>query len=186
MSIDTDRAILFLGSGSGQSTPPVQSTCVTFVCCAHYLLVPVAVCHSDFLFVSLIVRPSRRFAIADTAYFAMRSNRQDQCILVSGESGAGKTEATKQILKYLAVVSENSKEVGKIKDQLLQSNPLLEAFGNATTTRNDNSSRFGKYMDVQFNFHVSLWICLVLSITCLRWLAPNMNVEKFSQSELAK
>ncbi|XP_065197006.1 unconventional myosin-Ic-like isoform X2 [Sycon ciliatum] len=108
---------------------------------------------SEYRAVEFFKLPPHVFAIADTAYFAMRSDRRDQCILVSGESGAGKTEATKQILKYLAVVSENSREVGKIKDQLLQSNPLLEAFGNATTTRNDNSSRFGKYMDVQFDFH---------------------------------
>ncbi|XP_065831638.1 unconventional myosin-Ic-like [Oscarella lobularis] len=92
------------------------------------------------------------YATADTAYRSLRGEGTNQCILISGESGAGKTEASKKILQYLAAVSTHSAEVDRVKDRLLQSNPVLEAFGNAKTTRNDNSSRFGKYMDVQFDF----------------------------------
>uniref|UniRef100_A0A670K701 Myosin IC n=1 Tax=Podarcis muralis TaxID=64176 RepID=A0A670K701_PODMU len=92
------------------------------------------------------------YAIADNAYRSLRTERKDQCILISGESGAGKTEATKKVLQYYAVTCPASEQVETIKDRLLQSNPVLEAFGNAKTLRNDNSSRFGKYMDVQFDY----------------------------------
>ncbi|KAF0030264.1 hypothetical protein F2P81_016995 [Scophthalmus maximus] len=92
------------------------------------------------------------YAVADNSYRSMRTERKDQCILISGESGAGKTEASKKILQYYAITCPASEQVQTIKDRLLQSNPVLEAFGNAKTLRNDNSSRFGKYMDVQFDF----------------------------------
>uniref|UniRef100_A0A3B3Z9X5 Uncharacterized protein n=1 Tax=Periophthalmus magnuspinnatus TaxID=409849 RepID=A0A3B3Z9X5_9GOBI len=92
------------------------------------------------------------YAVADNSYRSMRTERKDQCILISGESGAGKTEASKKILQYYAVTCPASDKVQTIKDRLLQSNPVLEAFGNAKTLRNDNSSRFGKYMDIQFDF----------------------------------
>ncbi|XP_044286459.1 unconventional myosin-Ic [Varanus komodoensis] len=92
------------------------------------------------------------YAIADNAYRSLRTERKDQCILISGESGAGKTEATKKVLQYYAITCPASEQVQAIKDRLLQSNPVLEAFGNAKTLRNDNSSRFGKYMDVQFDY----------------------------------
>ncbi|CAB1430781.1 unnamed protein product [Pleuronectes platessa] len=94
------------------------------------------------------------YAVADNSYRSMRTERKDQCILISGESGAGKTEASKKILQYYAVTCPASEQVQTIKDRLLQSNPVLEAFGNAKTLRNDNSSRFGKYMDIQFDFKV--------------------------------
>ncbi|XP_039370490.1 unconventional myosin-Ia isoform X2 [Mauremys reevesii] len=92
------------------------------------------------------------YAIADDAYRSLRDRDKDQCILITGESGAGKTEASKQVMSYVAAVCGKGEEVNQVKEQLLQSNPVLEAFGNAKTIRNDNSSRFGKYMDVEFDF----------------------------------
>ncbi|XP_075220204.1 unconventional myosin 61F isoform X2 [Lycorma delicatula] len=96
--------------------------------------------------------PPHIFAITDTAYRALVEEHSEQCILISGESGSGKTEASKKVLQYIAAVSQHKGQVETVKDKLLQSNPVLEAFGNAKTNRNDNSSRFGKYMDIQFNF----------------------------------
>lgn len=81
----------------------------------------------------------------------MKEECKDQCILISGESGSGKTEASKKILLYLSAISKSS-QISRIKEKLLQSNPVLEAFGNARTSRNDNSSRFGKYMDIEFDY----------------------------------
>lgn len=75
--------------------------------------------------------------------------------MITGESGSGKTEASKKVLQFIAAATGHSKDIEAVKDKLLQSNPVLEAFGNARTNRNDNSSRFGKYMDIQFNYAVS-------------------------------
>ena len=74
-----------------------------------------------------------------------------QCVIITGESGAGKTEAAKLIMKYISAVSGESAEINYVKDVILGSNPLLEAFGNAKTLRNNNSSRFGKYFEIQFD-----------------------------------
>ncbi|XP_074652154.1 unconventional myosin-Ia-like [Tubulanus polymorphus] len=96
--------------------------------------------------------PPHIYALADQAYRSMRDQNLDQCVIVTGESGSGKTEASKIIMQYVAAVSGKGQDIDKVKEQLLQSNPVLEAFGNAKTNRNDNSSRFGKYMDIEFDF----------------------------------
>eukprot|EP01133_Synstelium_polycarpum_P004385 gene4385-5131_t len=96
--------------------------------------------------------PPHIYSVADKAYRALRSEHENQCIIISGESGAGKTEASKYIMQYIASITGSSSEVERVKHQILESNPLLEAFGNAKTLRNNNSSRFGKYMEIQFNY----------------------------------
>ncbi|KAL8150294.1 hypothetical protein V2J09_020102 [Rumex salicifolius] len=92
------------------------------------------------------------FAIADVAYRAMIHEGKSNSILVSGESGAGKTETTKMLMRYLAYLGGRSATEGRtVEQQVLESNPVLEAFGNAKTVRNNNSSRFGKFVEIQFD-----------------------------------
>ncbi|XP_042410642.1 myosin-17-like [Zingiber officinale] len=92
------------------------------------------------------------FAIADVAFRAMINEGRNNSILVSGESGAGKTETTKLLMQYLAYLGRRSGIEGRtVEQQVLESNPVLEAFGNAKTVRNNNSSRFGKFVEIQFD-----------------------------------
>ncbi|PON62582.1 Myosin, partial [Parasponia andersonii] len=92
------------------------------------------------------------FAIADFAYREMINEGRSNSILVSGESGAGKTETTKMLMRYLAFLGGRSAAEGRtVEQQVLESNPVLEAFGNAKTSRNNNSSRFGKFVEIQFD-----------------------------------
>jgi len=101
--------------------------------------------------------PPHLFSVGAASHTAMQQEGRNQSIIISGESGAGKTEATKRILAYFANIQKSGSgaapvEEGRmsIEDQVLRSNPILEAFGNAKTIRNDNSSRFGKYIELQF------------------------------------
>uniref|UniRef100_A0A667ZW38 Myosin-9 n=1 Tax=Myripristis murdjan TaxID=586833 RepID=A0A667ZW38_9TELE len=98
--------------------------------------------------------PPHIYAITDTSYRSMMQDREDQSILCTGESGAGKTENTKKVIQYLAHVASShktKKDQGELEKQLLQANPILEAFGNAKTVKNDNSSRFGKFIRINFD-----------------------------------
>ncbi|EKG22286.1 hypothetical protein MPH_00353 [Macrophomina phaseolina MS6] len=96
--------------------------------------------------------PPHVFAIAESAYYNMNAYKENQCVIISGESGAGKTEAAKRLMQYIANVSGGTNSsIQEIKDMVLATNPLLESFGNAKTLRNNNSSRFGKYLEIQFN-----------------------------------
>lgn len=96
--------------------------------------------------------PPHVFAIAESSYYNMKAYKENQCVIISGESGAGKTEAAKRIMQYIASVSGgSSSSIQETKDMVLATNPLLESFGNAKTLRNNNSSRFGKYLEIQFN-----------------------------------
>ncbi|XP_030313140.1 unconventional myosin-Ie isoform X1 [Calypte anna] len=95
--------------------------------------------------------PPHIYALADSMYRNMIIDRENQCVIISGESGAGKTVAAKYIMSYISKISGGGPKVQHVKDIILQSNPLLEAFGNAKTVRNNNSSRFGKYFEIQFS-----------------------------------
>lgn len=99
-------------------------------------------------------KPPHIFAVADAAYRAMIANRQNQSILITGESGAGKTENTKRVIQFLASSSSlpsADDEQPDLADQIIATNPILEAFGNAQTIRNNNSSRFGKFVRIEFD-----------------------------------
>merc|ERR1711997_320885 len=98
--------------------------------------------------------PPHLWAITETAYRNMLQNLKNQSMLITGESGAGKTENTKKVISYLAQVAASGKKSGKkvsLEDQIVATNPILESYGNAETSRNDNSSRFGKFIRIHFN-----------------------------------
>ncbi|KAJ9271952.1 hypothetical protein DTO212C5_2033 [Paecilomyces variotii] len=96
--------------------------------------------------------PPHVFAVAESSYYNMKAYKDNQCVIISGESGAGKTEAAKRLMQYIASVSGGTdSSIQQTKDMVLATNPLLESFGNAKTLRNNNSSRFGKYLELEFN-----------------------------------
>nr|XP_033811485.1 unconventional myosin-Ih isoform X1 [Geotrypetes seraphini] len=159
--------------------------------------------------VNLFELPPHIYAIADNAYRVMCTERNNHFILISGESGAGKTETSKKILQYLAMTCPTTDRLQTVRDRLLLSNPVLEAFGNAKTLRNDNSSRFGKYMDIQFdfkgapagghilsflieksrvvhqnkgerNFHIFYQLLEGAEDELIRWLGLERNAQKYS------
>ncbi|SCV74210.1 BQ2448_6642 [Microbotryum intermedium] len=92
------------------------------------------------------------YAIAESAYYHMISYKENQCVIISGESGAGKTEAAKRIMQYIAAVA-GGQGIDGVKEMVLATNPLLESFGCAKTLRNNNSSRHGKYLEIEFDDH---------------------------------
>eukprot|EP00049_Salpingoeca_infusionum_P018370 m.356955 g.356955 ORF g.356955 m.356955 type:complete len:1042 (+) comp17672_c0_seq1:247-3372(+) len=95
--------------------------------------------------------PPHIYALTDDCYRNMLIDSENQCVIISGESGAGKTVSAKFIMNYIAKVSGGGGDIERVKTVILESNPLLEAFGNAKTVRNNNSSRFGKYVEIQFS-----------------------------------
>ncbi|XP_076837060.1 myosin-7-like [Brachyhypopomus gauderio] len=102
--------------------------------------------------------PPHIFSISDNAYQYMLADRENQSILITGESGAGKTVNTKRVIQYFASIAASgskkdtaAQNKGTLEDQIIQANPALEAFGNAKTIRNDNSSRFGKFIRIHFD-----------------------------------
>merc|ERR1719189_1883156 len=109
--------------------------------------------------------PPHLWAITETAYRNMLTNAKDQSILITGESGAGKTENTKKVISYLAAVAAPKKKAAgagdkaSLEDRIVATNPILESYGNAKTSRNDNSSRFGKFIRIHFTSSGKLCGC---------------------------
>merc|ERR1719443_2442796 len=107
--------------------------------------------------------PPHLWAITETAYRNMLTNTKDQAMLITGESGAGKTENTKKVISYLAAVAAPKKASAtkkvSLEDQIVATNPILESYGNAKTSRNDNSSRFGKFIRIHFTTSGKLCGC---------------------------
>merc|ERR1712088_884873 len=111
--------------------------------------------------------PPHLWAIAEGAYRNMLQNKKDNAMSITGESGAGKTENTKKVITYLAMVAtgggKKSEKKVSLEDQIVATNPILESYGNAKTARNDNSSRFGKFIRIHFNAAGKLAGCDIVS-----------------------
>jgi myosin heavy subunit len=129
-------------------------------------------------------QPPHIYAIADNAYANLMADFKDQAVVISGESGAGKTETMKLVLQFLAEASGRAsanatagEKTESLEQQVLKSNPLMEAFGNAKTTRNNNSSRFGKWTEIKFNKNGAIVggniINYLLEKSRICWQAPN-------------
>lgn len=116
------------------------------------------------------------YTTSTMAYKSMKQDGKNQSILVSGESGAGKTETTKIIMNHLATIAggKNHSAISKV----IEVNPLLESFGNATTIRNDNSSRFGKFTQMQFDAQG-----ILIGATCETYLLEKSRVVAIEQDE---
>ncbi|CAL8321088.1 unnamed protein product [Lota lota] len=166
--------------------------------------------HMDtYMGVNFFELPPHIYALADNVFRTMLSEFNNHFILISGESGAGKTETSKKVLQFYAVSCPNTRLLDNVRDRLLLSNPVLEAFGNAKTLKNDNSSRFGKYMDIQFdhqggavgghilsylleksrvvhqnhgerNFHIFYQLVAGGEDELLRWLGLERNCQNYS------
>merc|ERR1719481_1914822 len=111
--------------------------------------------------------PPHLWAIAECAYRNMLQNTKNNAMLITGESGAGKTENTKKVITYLAMVAtgsgKKSEKKVSLEDQIVATNPILESYGNAKTARNDNSSRFGKFIRIHFTASGKLAGCDIVS-----------------------
>merc|ERR1719323_3074146 len=111
--------------------------------------------------------PPHLWAITETAYRNMLQNSKNQSMLITGEAGAGKTENTKKVISYLAMVATSGKKSAakkvSLEDQIVATNPILESYGNAKTSRNDNSSRFGKFIRIHFTASGKLAGCDIVS-----------------------
>jgi len=123
--------------------------------------------------------PPHIYAVASEAYHLMRNTKKPQTILITGESGAGKTENTKHAIAFLTKISESHENNRQLlEEKLLLTNPLLEAFGNAQTERNDNSSRFGKFIRIDFGFNGE-----IIGASVERYLLETSRVTKQTPGE---
>lgn len=110
--------------------------------------------------------PPHIFAIADAAYHCMLKEKKNQCIVISGESGSGKTESTNFLLHHLTALSQKGSHGSGVEQTILSAGPVLEAFGNAKTAHNNNSSRFGKFIQVNYKENGMVHGYVLIIIIC--------------------